>query len=221
MFRFAIACAALVLASSFVSPSASGEEISTSEELRTILTNLSNRIIKEGGYVHPSLQLASPAPCGADRGVILADDDANGGGGSASSDIDDDENDERKSLWLRVPFAYQLTRDLALETLAPLIPDDVLEHAPLDTLDDAALLVLLLVHLRGRCSSPRKCKWHPFLASLSDEPGCGWWRGSDDDDADAITRRRAYRHVISDNVIVDSREYVGRVSNGMAGGYGP
>lgn len=203
MFRFTTVCA--LVASSFVSSSSgSGEEIST-DELSGILTKLSNQVRKEGGYVHPSLQLTSPAPCGADRGVIFAD----------TYEGASDDNHENKSIWLRVPFSYQLTRDLALETITPLIPDHVLEQAPLATLDDAALLVLLLVHLRGR--SPKKCKWYPFLASLPDEPGCGWWG----DDADGITKRKVYQHVISNDVIVGSREYVGRVSNGMAGDYGP
>jgi len=124
-----------------------------------------------------------------------------------------DKSDEDSTIWLRVPFSYQLTRNLALETLTPLIPDTVLEEAPLVTLDDAALLVLLLVHLRGSSSK----KWLPFLASLPEEPGCGWWG----DDADGITKRKVYQHIISEDVITGSRQYVGRVSNGMAGDYGP
>ena len=42
----------------------------TTKELFNILSKLSNQITKEGGYVHPALQLVEPAPCGADRGVI-------------------------------------------------------------------------------------------------------------------------------------------------------
>lgn len=58
-----------------------------------------------------------------------------------------------------------------METLVPLIPKDVLEFAPLSTLDDGALLVLLLVHLKG---SGLK-EWVPYLNSVPDHPGCGWY----------------------------------------------
>lgn len=177
----------------------------------TIITDLSNQIIKEGGYVHPSLQLSSPAPCGADRGVIF---------GSKSSNVDDSDvssssNEDRpSSIWLRVPFSYQLTRDLALDTLTPLIPNSVLDEAPLDTLDDGALLVLLLAHLRGMTTA--NDKWHPFLASLPDDPGCGWWVGDSIDNG-----AKRYEHMIPNEVITSSRGYVSRVSNGMAKDYGP
>ena len=190
-----------------ISSAVFAEEPST-KQLNDILVRLSNQIIKEGGYVHPSLQLASPAPCGADRGVIGADTDATGG--RASSDEDND-----STIWLRVPFSYQITRNLALETITPLIPDDVLSMAPLQTLDDAALLVLLHVHLRG--ASSKKDKWYPFLTSLPDSPGCGWW--SDDED-DSIKKIKVYEHIISNDVVVGSRQYVGRVSTGMDGDYG-
>lgn len=180
---------------------ASAKELRSDEEMNKVLSNLANRIIKEGGYVNKSIQLASPAPCGADRGVIIAKE--NGGNSNA------DEGTGTGNIWLRVPFSYQLTRDLALETLTPLISRQVLEVAPLVTLDDAALLVLLLVHLRG-LSVNDDDKWHPYLVSLPDDPGCGWWDNGDTEIAKQLQE-----------VIVPSREYVGRVSQGMAMDYGP
>ena len=164
----------------------------TTKELSNILSKLSTQITKEGGYVHPALQLVEPAPCGADRGVIYV----------ASSGDDDTGSTE----WLRIPFSYQLTRNLALEKLTAMIPDEVLIEAPLVTLDDAALLVLLLVHLKG--ASSKKDKWFPYLTSLPDNPGCGWWNAESNKVYD-----KSYD-------ITDPKRYVQRVSRGMSTDYG-
>jgi len=165
----------------------------TTKELSNILSKLSTQITKEGGYVHPALQLVEPAPCGADRGVIY----------DASSGDDDTRSTDE---WLRIPFSYQLTRNLALEKLTSMIPDEVLIEAPLVTLDDAALLVLLLVHLKG--ASSKKDKWYPYLTSLPDNPTCGWNAESN----------KVYDKSYD---MTDAKKYVQRVSRGMSTDYGP
>ncbi|KAL7550946.1 hypothetical protein ACHAWF_015648 [Thalassiosira exigua] len=180
--------------------SSSAEEALSSDE-NVVFDNLAKQIVAEGGYVHPSLQLATPAPCGAKRGVIL-------------SKLTVDGDRVADGIWLRVPFAYQLTRDLALETLTPLIPAHVLDDAPLATLDDAALLVLLLVHLMGKTGESDR--WHPYLASLpKNDLGCGWWG-----DAATGAKGMEYQGVVPRDAVLSSRKYVSRVSNGMARDYG-
>jgi hypothetical protein len=105
----------------------------------------------------------------------------------------------------RVPPTFHLTRNYAMETLVPLIPKDVLEFAPLSTLDDGALLVLLLVHLKG---SGLK-EWVPYLNSLPDHPGCGWYGDNNN-----------IAHEDYKLVAQESKRYVSRGASGMAGDYG-
>jgi hypothetical protein len=170
---------------------------------RLIMTSIAERVTQEGGYVDPSLILVSPSPLGAERGMMCRPSDA--GDANAASTKENDESTEK--FWVRVPFSYQLTRDLALETLTSLVPPEVLEKSPLSTLDDAALLVLLVAHLRGATSEGDK--WYPYLASLPNEPGCGWWHN------------HHMEGVIHEEVIDSALTYVERVSKGMAQDYGP
>ena len=72
---------------------------------------------------------------------------------------------------IKVPLTYQMTRQLALETLLVLIPPDVNQRLPLQELDDAALLVLLLAHERGLGMTS---KFHPYIVSLPVAPSCGY-----------------------------------------------
>eukprot|EP00984_Skeletonema_dohrnii_P033143 scaffold28746_cov129-Skeletonema_dohrnii-CCMP3373.AAC.1 len=156
-----------------------------------ILQALTYKIEHLGGYVHPSIKLVSPSPC-CQRGIISSEDVTLG-------------NDDDQGVWVRVPPTYHLTRDLAMQTLEPLIPKDVLEYAPLSTLDDGALLLLLLVHLKGIGSK----EWGPYLDSLPDRPGCGWYG-----DINSIADEE-YKHVAQ-----ESKRYVSRVASGMAADYG-
>mmetsp|Transcript_4985 Transcript_4985/g.7598 ORF Transcript_4985/g.7598 Transcript_4985/m.7598 type:complete len:487 (+) Transcript_4985:141-1601(+) len=82
-----------------------------------------------------------------------------------------DEKYRQEEYLIRVPLSYQMTRRLALSTLSPLIPQDVNQRTPLQELDDAALLVLLLAHERGL--GPNS-KFHPYIASLPVAPSCGY-----------------------------------------------
>lgn len=152
---------------------------------------LIHTINEMGGYVHPSIQLVSPSPC-CTRGII-------------SSQAVSIGNDDEQGVWVRVPPTYHLTRDLAMQTIEQLIPKDVLEYAPLSTLDDGALLVLLLVHLKG-CGSE---EWEPYLQSLPDHPSCGWYGETSN------VAQEEYKVIVQ-----ESKRYVSRVASGMAADYG-
>ncbi len=157
-----------------------------------IFLALTLKINEMGGYVHPSIKLVSPSPC-CTRGIIS----------SQATSIGKD--DDGQGVWVRVPPSYHLSRNLAMQTLEPLIPKDVLQYAPLSTLDDGALLLLLLVHLKGSGSQ----EWKPYLDSLPDHPSCGWYG-----DVNSIAYEEYTR------VAQESKRYVSRVANGMAADYG-
>jgi hypothetical protein len=73
---------------------------------------------------------------------------------------------------LKIPLSIQMTRDVALETLGPLLPPDVARRAPLEELDDGIILALLLSHERGL---GRDSLWYPYIATLPPDPLCGYW----------------------------------------------
>ncbi len=77
----------------------------------------------------------------------------------------------QEEVLLRIPLRAQMTRNIALATLLPIIPHDVLVRSPLHELDDAALLVLLLAHERGRGI---ESTYHPYISSLPLIPSCGF-----------------------------------------------
>jgi hypothetical protein len=162
---------------------------------------LREAIVREiNGYVHPDLGIMTPAPCGAPRGLGMVRDSyqkcqSKCFPGVAKEKMDLRRNQQQKllrdpenqTLWLppipdhavykqeevlvRVPLAFQMTRAVALETIMPRLPGDVLRKANLHELDDAALLVLLLAHERG---VGRHSRWLPYIASLPQEPTCGY-----------------------------------------------
>lgn len=170
--------------------------VATSKEEQKAFDALVKAVRKAGGYVHPSVGVLAPAPCGAPRGLGVVVKDA--------SKIDNND------VLLKVPYSYQMTRELALSTLKEHIPPSVLIKAPLEELDDAALLVLLLAHEYGL---GKKSKFHAYINSLpSSGGGCGW--GDDVEDA-----RTLPPGVDLQDVDV-ALQYAHRVSNGMAGDYG-
>mmetsp|Transcript_11121 Transcript_11121/g.20811 ORF Transcript_11121/g.20811 Transcript_11121/m.20811 type:complete len:477 (+) Transcript_11121:51-1481(+) len=83
-----------------------------------------------------------------------------------------DEQYKQEEILIKVPLSYQMTRQVALETLTPLIPPVVQKRIPLYELDDAELLVLLLAYERGRGI---RSKFHPYIASLPTTPTCGFY----------------------------------------------
>jgi hypothetical protein len=149
---------------------------------------------KEGGFHHPSIGLVAPAPSGAPRGI-----------GIVKSIKKKFAND----VLVLVPYSYQLTRQTALSTLTPLIPPIVLADLPLIELDDAALLVLLLIHEYGL---GKKSKFHAYLNTLPVQSGggCGW--GEIDD-------FRSLPNGVEIEDLESAINYSYRVSNGLANDY--
>eukprot|EP00804_Cyclotella_cryptica_P006420 CCRYP_014286-RA/>CCRYP_014286-RA protein AED:0.21 eAED:0.21 QI:786/1/1/1/0.66/0.5/4/1513/525 len=82
------------------------------------------------------------------------------------------------TLLLRIPIEAQITRNTALDIISPLVPDDIKANLPLDELDDAPLLALLLTHETGLGSQSR---FWPYIATLPPHPSCAMhraWRQS-------------------------------------------
>lgn len=139
-------------------------------------------IIREpGGFVHPDLGMMIPAPSGAARGLGMVRDSydkvqrhCKPGIASEKMVLETTENQTtfmQEEVLIRIPLSYQMTRTTALDTLLPLIPNDPNRKDPLQELDDAALLVLLLAHERG---VSRASRWMPYIATLPTEPSCGY-----------------------------------------------
>jgi len=132
---------------------------------------LREAIMREsGGYVHADLGMLIPAPSGAARGLGMVRDSytkckSECGYNETTSFFIQDE------VLIKIPLSYQMTRTTALDTLLPLIPSDPQRKDPLQELDDAALLVLLLAHERA---VSRASRWMPYIASLPTEPSCGY-----------------------------------------------
>jgi len=155
-----------------------------------IFAILREAIVRErGGYVHPDLGFLVPAPCGASRGVGMI---RNGYHqcqtrcmpGTSIEKLDHIDNPNplyahesadpiyrQEEVLIKLPLSYQMTRQLALHTMTSLIPPEIMQKAPLDNLDDAVLLVLLLAHEHGLSLAS---KWLPYIVSLPKEPSCGY-----------------------------------------------
>jgi len=158
---------------------------------------LREAIIREkGGFVHQDLGFLSPAPCGAARGIGMvreAYDDcqrkclpglanekqrvkqerASFELQNLSYPIPEDSIFHQEEVLIKVPLSFQMTRSVALQTLLPLIPDDVQRSKGILELDDAALLAVLIAHEKG---VGRYSKWVAYLATLPKEPSCGYSR---------------------------------------------
>jgi hypothetical protein len=134
---------------------------------------------EKGGWVHPDLGMLIPAPSGAARGIGMVRDGYTTCQrgcipGIASEKQQPTVNKTKfmpEEVLIRIPLSYQMTREVALNTLLPMIPSDPQRKDPLQELDDAALLVLLLAHERA---VSRASKWMPYIASLPTEPQCGY-----------------------------------------------
>ena len=169
---------------------------------------LREAIVREpGGYVHPDLGYLIPAPSGAARGLGMVRDDYQncqsqclpGVASEKIAAVKGNENNDSSSagsdkkffkqeeVLVRVPLSYQMTRQVALDTLLPLIPAEVQRKASLHELDDAALLVLLIAHERGVGKFSR---WHPYLSSMPVIPSCGYSPRAEPHMLDAINAMR-------------------------------
>eukprot|EP00956_Cyclotella_meneghiniana_P021078 scaffold37956_cov48-Cyclotella_meneghiniana.AAC.3 len=84
----------------------------------------------------------------------------------------------QQTLMMRIPLSAQITRHNALQILNPLIPEDFKATTPLEHLDDAFLLAILLVYEGGLRS---KSRYWPYIATLPPHPSCAMhraWRQS-------------------------------------------
>ena len=73
---------------------------------------------RHGGYVHPSIGLVAPGSAtGAPRGIGIVKE---------LSTKQQEALKEKDNVLIKVPYTYQLTRQLALDTLTELIPATVL-----------------------------------------------------------------------------------------------
>lgn len=153
---------------------------------------LREAIVREkGGYVHDDLGFLVPAPCGAARGLGMVRDSfhdcqtrcfpgtwqekqkMNQRMDLPSSIPQDKTSFKQEEVLIKVPLSFQMTRQVALDILLTLIPARVQQVANLHTLDDAALLVLLLAHERG---VGRLSRWFPYIVTLPHYPSCGYHR---------------------------------------------
>lgn len=126
-----------------------------------------------------------------------------------------------EEVLLRIPLASQITRDVALDVLGPLLPPDVSRMWPLEELDDGPLLALLLAHERGL---GRDSAYYAYIATLPAEPLCGYWPKWGTAALDAIT---TYGLDMGMDVngwaeeLLKTRDYADRIAAFLADDYGP
>jgi len=130
----------------------------------------------EGGFVHPDLGILMPAPSGADRGLGMVRSSYAACECSNENDQGSDHKCDRKDtadseVLLKIPLGAQMTRSVAIQTLKSLIPIEQQKTAHLNDLDDAALLVLLSAHEKGKGPESR---FLPYIVSLPKDPTCGY-----------------------------------------------
>jgi len=151
-------------------------------------TMLREAVVREkGGFVHDDLGFLAPAPCGAARGLGMVRDSFHNcqtrcfpgtwqektKANQTAVPPGDTAVFKQEEVLIKVPLAFQMTRQVALNTLLTLIPAHIQQMANLHTLDDAALLVLLLAHERG---IGRLSRWFPYIVTLPHYPSCGYHR---------------------------------------------
>lgn len=204
---------------------------------------LREAVIREnGGYIHPDLGTMHPAPSGSVRGLGMVRDRYHkcqtacypgtdyekrkmelrraGGDVTVTEPTENVAIYRQEEVLIRVPLKFQMTRQLALDTLLTLIPADVQRKANLNELDDAALLVLYLAHERG---VGKFSQWLPYIASLPPEPSCGYSRKLRPFMLNAM---EAYKNELSVDTYGWAEElykatlYGERIAEGLHGDYG-
>jgi hypothetical protein len=203
---------------------------------------LREAVIREkGGYVHPDLGPLVPAPSGATRGLGMVRDSyhqcqTNCIPGVASEKMEvklnknatkttdskasQNKGYKQEEVLLKIPLNFQMTRQLALDTLLPRVSAEVQKKASVHELDDAALLVLLLAHERG---FGRYSRWLPYILSLPQEASCGYSQYLRPYMLDSIN---AYRDELGLDVngwegeLLKATQYAERIARGLAKDYG-
>lgn len=114
-----------------------------------------------------------------------------------------------------------MTRTVALNTLLPLLPNTTSkETANIHELDDAALLSLLLAHERG---VGRFSRWMPYIATLPQEPLCGYSWSLRSSLLDALKLyQREYRVDVSgwSDELFKASSYADRIAEALDHDYG-
>lgn len=216
------------------------EEYAQNPSHPRVFAVLREAIIREpGGYVHPDLGLMAPAPCGASRGIGMVRNEyhrcqVNCFPGTADDkfeaiqqqkdnrtiDLPSNRTYRQEEVLIRVPLGFQMTRQVALDTLLPIVPAEVQKRASLHELDDAALLVLLLAHERG---IGRYSRWIPYIASLPPEPSCGYSEKLRPYMLDAI---KAWNNELGVDTqgwpseLMKASQYANKIAEGLAFDYG-
>ncbi|VEU34885.1 unnamed protein product [Pseudo-nitzschia multistriata] len=222
----------------------SSNELKSNPSHPYVYTVLREAIAREkGGYVHPDLGIMEPAPCGAARGIGMVRNlyhrcqtkclpgiaeeklEAKRKLLQEESEQSTEEGEEserhyrQEEVLIRVPLSYQMTRKVALDTLIPRITSEPI-HKTLHELDDATLLTLLLAHERGVGQFSR---WLPYIASLPQEPSCGYSQGHRPHQLDSINALRDNLGLEVDGwpgELLRASEYSERIVAQLANDYG-
>lgn len=123
-------------------------------------------------------------------------------------------------ILLRIPLRAQITRDTALEILNPLYPDEMKKSIPLEDLDDALLLALLLTHEKEL--GPNSRFW-PYIATLPPHPSCALHRGWRQSIVDVVTSLSLEMGTDVQswpNEISKAADYMDRIVSTLSGVYG-
>lgn len=195
---------------------------------------LREAVVREkGGYVHADLGILEPAPCGAARGLGMVSDTYHACQTAcfpgtwqekknlAAETIPSGPSSFRQEeVLIKVPLSFQMTRQVALDTLLTLIPASVQKNANLHSLDDAALLVLLLAHERG---VGRLSRWLPYIRTLPREPSCGYNRRLRPQILDMMEMLRVEYEVETSGwatELVRAAQYAAKISESLRRDYG-
>ena len=189
---------------------------------------LREAVVREkGGYVHDDLGFLVPAPCGAGRGLGMVRDTFHAcqtecfpGTWQEKKANKTDPLFKQEEVLIKVPLAFQMTRQVALDTLLTLIPAHVQKVANLHTLDDAALLVLLLAHERG---VGRISRWWPYIVTLPHHPSCGYSRAVRPQILDMLEMLEAEYEVETSGwttELVKAAQYSTKISESLSRDYG-
>jgi hypothetical protein len=200
---------------------------------------LREAVIREkGGFVHDDLGILEPAPSGAVRGLGMVRDtyhhcqtrcfpgtwqekQANQTVRLPPLSADQEPLYKQEEVLIKVPLSFQMTRQLALDTLMTLIPVQVQQSAGLHNLDDAALLVLLLAHERGMGVLS---KWLPYIMTLPLQPSCGYDRAIRPQILDMLEMLRLEYDVETTGwagELIKASQYATRIAESLSRDYGP
>ena len=127
---------------------------------------------------------------------------------------------KQEETLIRVPLSFQMTRQVALDTILARLPGDIQRKLNPHELDDAALLVLLLAHERG---VGRHSRWLPYIASLPKEPSCGYspkLRPYILDSMNALSEELGVDTYGWQAELIKARNHAAKIAQGLAKDYG-